>query len=100
MKMNIKTFLQAQHYLNVSIYRAIRFDDNAVGIRMLCSQKKIAENLEGKAKRSVVRRRKNYAGKYSFRMRQTESREIESMTWYRRHVILIDSKIQQVKSRD
>ena len=100
MKMVLKTFAQAQHYLNVTIHTAMSLNDKAAGIKMLRSQRKVAEDLEGKAKRSVVRRRRNYDGNYSYRMRQTESHEIESMYWYRRHVTLIDAKMKQVNSRD
>ncbi|KAJ1466014.1 hypothetical protein T484DRAFT_1756990 [Baffinella frigidus] len=99
MKMRTKTFKQAEHYLNVTMHVAFRDKDKATALKMLRAQKKIAEDLEGRARRGVIRRKKRYAGKYSPSTFQTESAQIESMYWYRRHIGKLDDKMHQVKTR-
>jgi hypothetical protein len=90
------TFLQWQHHFNTSIHKALSNMDKSVCMRMMQSQCTLAENIGGRIRKQVERRRKNFADDYSFNMLRYEANQKYSIDWYKRHVRKLEDQIEKI----
>jgi beta-glucosidase/6-phospho-beta-glucosidase/beta-galactosidase len=93
----IFTAEHARQFLASSIHVAMK-EPAKSAMRMLLSQQLLAERWEAKMRTSVANRRKNYVY-FSYYMEATESSQKHSMDWFRRHVLLINSKMTEIERR-
>ncbi|KAJ1468524.1 hypothetical protein T484DRAFT_1755092 [Baffinella frigidus] len=96
MVLQATTFLQWQHHFNISTRKALEHSDKSKTLHMMRNQCTLAANLEGAVQKAVTRRKKNWAGKYSYEMRKREAGQVYSMQWYKRHIKKLTAKMQEI----
>jgi hypothetical protein len=95
--MQLKTPAHAKHHLLSSIHLAMKQPTKSA-MKLLISQQLLAERWEVKMITSMRKRRKTYLI-FSFGMHATESIQMNSMEWFRRHILLLESKMKEIERR-
>jgi hypothetical protein len=90
-------FEQAKRGFNQTLYKIVRCEDAVKAVSIIRRQKIILVSLISTTETAVQRRRRTKEGRYSFGMYQVESMQIESIHWYKRHMDILEVKMNELK---
>lgn len=92
MARSMNTITQSIEGFKEMLCKIVSCTDPVDAIHMINREKTFANGLISVTEKAVARRRRTKAGSYTFGMYKTESHQVESIYWYKRHIEDLDAK--------